>query len=214
MLSTSFRKYACLIAAAIYAVIFIMNVVGCSKLSTDMGNHVFVLACFIFCLLEWRTHRDNLLLIFMALTLVGDILTGFDATFAIAVVVLFASQIVLSFIIWRSNGGKHGIVLRVVLIAAGLIGIIVAGIFNALYAFGIVYFMWFVANAVQVLAAGDRFPVRFRVAVVLYVLGDVCLIGNLLLAPVGVLAIILTYGTWMVYLPAVLALAFCPREQV
>ena len=213
MLDTPLRRTACIVAAVIYAVIFVMNVMGLPKLSTDMGNHVFVLACFVFTVVEWRTHRDDALLVFMALTLAGDIMTGFDATFAIAVAVLFVSQIVLSIIIWRANGGKYGVVLRVLLVVCGLVAIAAAGIFSVFYAFGIVYFTWFVANAVQALMAGARLPLRFRVGTVLYVLGDVCLIGNILFAPAGVLGVVLTYGTWMIYLPAVLALALSPTKD-
>ena len=212
MFSTTFRKGACIVAAVIYAAILAMNLTGCPKLATDMGNHVFVLACLVFCAVEWRTRRDGLLLVFMGLTLVGDVLTGFDATFALAVAVLFASQIVLSLIIWRSDGGKHGLVLTGVLAAAGLGAIAGAGMLSPFYGFGVVYFMWFVANVVQAVAAGDALPLRFRVGAALYLLGDVCLIGNLLFAPAGALGVILTYGTWMVYLPGVLALALSPRE--
>ena len=213
MFSTTFRKCACAVAVIIYAIILAMNLAGCSKLATDSANHVFVLASLIFCAVEWREHHDNALLSFMALTLVADVLSGFVATFAAGVVVFFASQIVLSLIIWRSNGKKHGVVLRAALIAAGLAAIIAAGVFSPLYAFGIVYFMWFVANVMQALAAGNALPLRFRVGLVLYVLGDVCLIGNLLFAPAGLLGVILTYGTWMVYLPGVLALALSPKER-
>lgn len=201
------RRTAFITAAVIYVIILIMNIAGLPKLATDMGNHVFVLACLIFCFIGWKRKRDDRLLVFMILTMAGDILTGFDQTFAVAVVILFVSQIVLTLIIMQRNGGKSGVVLRVVLIAACIIAIAGAGQMSAFYAFGSVYFMWFLANMIQALMAGDRLPLRMRIGIVLYFLGDVCLIGRLLTGAEGVAGIIMLYGTWMVYLPGVYLIA-------
>ena len=201
------RKIELGIAACIYLVILVMNLAGLDRVVCDMGNHVFVFACLVFCFLDWRETHDNQLLAFMAFTFAADVASGFAPTFALGVVLFFASQIVMSFIIWRNNGGRHGWALRAALIAAGLVGIGAAGILSPLYAFGIVYFMWFVSNAIQALAARDWDNLAIRIGLAVYLVGDICLIANLLIPDAGVLKTILTYGTWIPYLPAVLAIA-------
>ena len=99
-------KRLLIIPFVIYIVIFIMNVMGLPRGVCDAGNHVFVAVCFVFCAMAWKRTKDSLLLIFMALTLAADILSGFPKVFAVGVVFFFASQIVLSMIIWRQNGGR------------------------------------------------------------------------------------------------------------
>ena len=214
-------KRLLIIPFVIYIVIFIMNVMGLPRGVCDAGNHVFVAVCFVFCAMAWKQTKDSLLLIFMALTLAADVLSGFPKVFAVGVVFFFASQIVLSMIIWRQNGGRHGWPIRVLLILAGLAGVYAMGLMSPLFGFGIVYLMWFLGNVVQVLAAGSApwaggfvpvaagrlMPASFRLAMVLYFAADLCLIGNLLIPGSGLITTILTFGTWMPYLPAVLIIA-------
>lgn len=200
-------KRLLIIPFVIYIVIFIMNVMGLPRGVCDAGNHVFVAVCFVFCAMAWKQTKDSLLLIFMALTLAADILSGFPKVFAVGVVFFFASQIVLSMIIWRQNGGRHGWPIRVLLILAGLAGVWAMGLMSPLFGFGIVYLMWFLGNVIQVLAAGRLMPASFRLAMVLYFAADLCLIGNLLIPDSGLITTILTFGTWMPYLPAVLIIA-------
>ena len=197
------RKRSLGIAVAIYLVTLAMNIAGLPRFTCDWGNHAFVFACLLFCLQEWRYTHDNLLLAFMGFTLVADIATGFSEAFALGGVLFFASQIVMSFIIWRNNGGRRGWTLRIALTAAGFAAIAAAGALTPMYAFGVIYFMWFLANAIQAVAARDWDNLPIRMGLVLYLIGDICLIANLFVPDSGVLTTVLTYGTWMPYLPAV-----------
>lgn len=104
---------------------------------------------------------------------------------------------------------------RAALTAAALAGVWAAGLLNPFYAFGVVYFMWFVGNAIQAFAAKDWDNIRVRIAMGLYILGDICLIGNLLVPKTsGLLTTVLTYGTWIPYLPAVFLIAASGRTAV
>lgn len=204
-----------LAAAIVYAVIFIMNLTGMPKAACDMGNHVFVLLCLIFCIQDWTKLRNHLLLLFMVFTFAADTLSGFPATFAAGVVLFFASQITMSFMIWRNNGGRHMWAGRAALTAGMLAILWAAGLLNPFYAFGAVYFMWFIGNTIQAAAARDWDNTRVRVAMGLYILGDICLIGNLLFPEAGgLLTTILTYGTWIPYLPAVYLIATSMKSNV
>jgi len=201
------RKKELALALLIYLIIIFMNFAGLPKLVCDMGNHVFVGLCLVFCLLEWKQTRNHLLLLFMIFTFLADVTSGFSATFAIGVAFFFVSQILMSLMIWKNNGGRHGWVMRGLLILAGLAGIGLAGMLNPFYAFGVVYFMWFVANVIQAVTAHGWDNILIRTAMVLYLVGDICLISNLLVPKGGLLTTILTYGTWVPYLPAVLMIA-------
>ena len=194
-------------AAVVYLVTLGMNVAGLPRVVCDMGNHAFVLACLVFVAASWRQTRDTLLLAFMTLTFLADVTTGFPQTFALGVVLFFASQIVFSFILWRHNGERRAWPLRITLVIVGLVGIYAAGIFSPMYAFGIVYFMWFLGNAIQTLAAREWENSLVKIAMVLYILGDICLIANLLAGDGEPLRTVLAYGTWVPYLPAVLMIA-------
>lgn len=213
--NTKSEKYRLLTAAAVYAVIFAMNIAGLPRVTCDMGNHFFVLLCLLFCILDWTKLRDNLLLLFMVFTFAADVLSGFTPTFAAGVVFFFASQITMSFMIWRNNGGRHMWAGRVLLIAAMLAILYAFGLLNPMYAFGAVYFMWFVGNAIQAAAAKDWDNTRVRAAMGLYILGDICLIGNLLFPNAGsIVSTIFTYGTWIPYLPAVYLIATSMKTKV
>lgn len=204
-----------LAAAIVYAVIFVMNIAGLPKSACDMANHVFVLLCLVFCAQDWTKLRDHLLLLFMIFTFAADTLSGFTQTFAAGVVFFFASQITMSFMIWRNNGGRHMWIGRAALIA-GMLAILGAlGMLNPLYAFGAVYFMWFVGNTIQAAAAKDWDNTQVRIAMCLYIIGDICLIGNLLFPEAGgILSTVLTYGTWIPYLPAVYLIATSMKTRV
>ena len=206
------KKTWIMIASVIYIVIFIMNAMGLPRGVCDAGNHVFVAVSLGFCAVMWKETRDTLLLVFMILTLAADILSGFPAVFGAGVALFFASQIAMSLIIWRQNGGKHGWVIRALLIAAGLAGVYAMGLMNPFFGFGTVYLMWFLGNVIQALAAGEGLPAAFRVAMVIYFAADLCLIGNLLIPEGGLISTLLTFGTWMPYLPAVLIIALSGRQ--
>lgn len=204
-----------LAAAVIYAVILIMNVIGLPRVTCDMGNHAFVLLCLIFCAQDWPKLHNKLLLLFMVFTFLADTLSGFTPTFAVGVVFFFASQITMSFMIWRNNGGRHMWAGRAVLTAAVLAIVWKLGLLNPFYAFGVVYFMWFVGNTIQAVAAKDWDNTRVRIAMALYIVGDICLIGNLLFPDAGsVVSTVLTYGTWVPYLPAVYLIATSGKSEV
>lgn len=208
------KKRLCIVAV-LYMIILAMNLIGLPRAVCDWGNHVFVFACLIFCVSDWGETKDNSLLAFMILTFAADVLSGFSAAFAWGVVFFFASQIVMSHIIWKNNGARRGWLLRVLLTAAGLTGITAAGLLSPFYAFGVVYFMWFAANTVQAVMAQEwtDYNVNVRAAMVLYLIGDICLIANLLVPEAGMLRTVLAYGTWMPYLPAVYMIAVSSRPD-
>ena len=211
MKNNTFRFLA---AATVYVIILIMNLTGLPRVICDMGNHIFVLICLIFCAQDWTELHNHLLLLFLVFTLAGDTLTGFTPTFAAGVVFFFLSQITMSKMIWRNNGGRHMWAGRAALTAAALAGAGAAGLLNPFYSFGVVYFMWFVCNAIQAFAAKGWDNTRVRIAMGLYILGDICLIGNLLIPKTsGLLTMILTYGTWIPYLPAVYLIATSGRTS-
>ena len=151
----------------------------------------------------------------MIFTFAADTLSGFPPVFAVGVIFFFASQITISFMIWRNNGGRHMWAGRIALTAAVMAVLWKLGMLNPFFAFGVVYFTWFVCNTIQAAAARDWDNSRVRIAMCLYILGDICLIGNLLLPNAGgLISTIFTYDTWIPYLPAVYLIAYSGKSAV